>query len=79
MGLRGQRWLIWGIAVVLFVVLMVLTPAIKQSQSYHTFADRRNFFGAHPIPSVLSEDSSDGPFEGPSVGNLDCAVMYLRT
>lgn len=51
MGLRGQRWLIWGIAVVLFVVLMVLTPAIKQSQSYHTFADRRNFFG---IPNTLN-------------------------
>ncbi|XP_047338913.1 uncharacterized protein LOC124942443 [Impatiens glandulifera] len=40
----------WGVAIVCFVVLMVVTPAIPQSEKYHDFADKRVFFG---IPNTL--------------------------
>ncbi|KAL3382378.1 hypothetical protein AABB24_002095 [Solanum stoloniferum] len=35
----------WGIAIVCFIVLMIVTPAIPQSQEYHNFADQRKFLG----------------------------------
>lgn len=35
----------WGAAIVIFVVLMIVTPTIPQSQAYHDFADQRTFFG----------------------------------
>lgn len=35
----------WGVAIVCFVVLMIVTPAIPQSEAYHDFADQREFFG----------------------------------
>lgn len=41
----------WGVAILCFVVLMIVTPAIPQSQAYHDFADQRNFFG---IPNALN-------------------------
>ncbi|KAI7992988.1 hypothetical protein LOK49_LG12G00182 [Camellia lanceoleosa] len=41
----------WGVAVLCFVVLMIVTPAIPQSQEYHNFADKREFFG---IPNTLN-------------------------
>lgn len=41
----------WGVAILCFVVLMIVTPAIPQSQAYHDFADQRNFFG---IPNTLN-------------------------
>lgn len=44
---RGARVAGWGVAALVFVVLMLVTPKIPQSQKYHQFADRRNFFGEH--------------------------------
>lgn len=35
----------WGAATVIFLVLMIVTPTIPQSQAYHDFADQRTFFG----------------------------------
>ncbi|CAH8347502.1 unnamed protein product [Eruca vesicaria subsp. sativa] len=37
-------------ATVIFLVLMIVTPTIPQSQAYHAFADQRSFFG---IPNAL--------------------------
>lgn len=34
----------WVAAIVIFVVLMIVTPAIPQSQEYHDFADQRTLF-----------------------------------
>ncbi|KAL3692087.1 hypothetical protein R1sor_005738 [Riccia sorocarpa] len=48
---RDQKVIWWGVALFVFVVLMVVTPKIPQDQSYHNFADRRNFFG---IPNTLN-------------------------
>ncbi|CAK8530178.1 unnamed protein product [Lathyrus sativus] len=39
-----------AVALICFVVLMILTPSIPQSQDYHNFADQRTFFG---IPNAL--------------------------
>lgn len=42
----------WGVAIVIFIVLMIVTPAIPQSEEYHNFADQRElFFG---IPNTLN-------------------------
>ncbi|XP_059435082.1 uncharacterized protein LOC132168032 [Corylus avellana] len=41
----------WGVAILCFVVLMIVTPAIPQSEAYHDFADKREFFG---IPNTLN-------------------------
>ncbi|PON36510.1 Ceramidase [Parasponia andersonii] len=51
--MRKRTIYIWGVAVlsVSFLVLMILTPPIPQSQSYHLFADTRRFFG---IPNTLN-------------------------
>lgn len=43
--------LAWGVAIVCFLVLMLVTPAIPQSQEYHNFADQREYFG---IPNALN-------------------------
>ena len=37
--------LVWGVAILCFIVLMVVTPKIPQSEQYHDFADQREFFG----------------------------------
>ncbi|KAL6184130.1 hypothetical protein ACLB2K_045534 [Fragaria x ananassa] len=47
----------WGVAILCFVVLMIVTPAIPQSQAYHDFADQRHFFGLvlfSGIPNTLN-------------------------
>ncbi|KAH0988684.1 hypothetical protein GBA52_000167 [Prunus armeniaca] len=41
----------WGVAILSFVVLMIVTPAIPQSEAYHDFADQREFLG---IPNTLN-------------------------
>ncbi|KAH0451523.1 hypothetical protein IEQ34_018822 [Dendrobium chrysotoxum] len=42
----------WGVAIVIFLVLMIVTPSIPQSEEYHNFADQRKlFFG---IPNTLN-------------------------
>lgn len=45
----------WGVAIVIFVVLMIVTPSIPQSEEYHDFADQRElFFGIPNTLNVLS-------------------------
>ncbi|KAG6488913.1 hypothetical protein ZIOFF_050168 [Zingiber officinale] len=52
-AMRGSRKLYaWGAAIVIFVVLMIVTPAIPQSQEYHDFADQRELFLG--IPNTLN-------------------------
>lgn len=43
--MRKRTALAWGVAILCFVVLMLVTPAIPQSQEYHDFADKREFVG----------------------------------
>lgn len=43
--MRKQAVYSWGAAIVCFLVLMIVTPAIPQSQQYHDFADKREFLG----------------------------------
>lgn len=42
---HGRTVLAWGVAVLCFVVLMIVTPKIPQSEEYHNFADQREFLG----------------------------------
>ncbi|KAI3951571.1 hypothetical protein MKX01_018687 [Papaver californicum] len=42
---------IWGISILCFVVLMVVTPVYPQDETYHDFADHRTFLG---IPNMLN-------------------------
>ncbi|CAM8975286.1 hypothetical protein QQ045_030843 [Rhodiola kirilowii] len=44
----------WIVAIICFLVLMIVTPSIPQSQEYHDFADQRNFFGIPNALNVLS-------------------------
>ncbi|KAG5548671.1 hypothetical protein RHGRI_014126 [Rhododendron griersonianum] len=41
--MKKQTLLAWGVAILCFVVLMIVTPAIHQSEAYHDFADQREF------------------------------------
>lgn len=43
--MRKRTVYAWAVALVCFIVLMIVTPAIPQSQEYHDFADKRKFFG----------------------------------
>lgn len=43
--MRKRTAIAWGVAILCFVVLMLVTPAIPQSQEYHDFADKREFLG----------------------------------
>jgi len=44
-----NKWLAWAVAAVIFVVLMLVTPAIPQNEDYHDFADQRTLFlGRYP-------------------------------
>ncbi|KAK4485240.1 hypothetical protein RD792_007870 [Penstemon davidsonii] len=43
--MKKRTALAWGVAIICFVVLMLITPAIPQSEEYHDFADQRNYFG----------------------------------
>ncbi|CAI9103847.1 OLC1v1002420C1 [Oldenlandia corymbosa var. corymbosa] len=47
----GRPALIWIVAIFSFIVLMIVTPKIPQSEAYHNFADQRIFFG---IPNMLN-------------------------
>ncbi|KAK1348056.1 Senescence associated protein 18 [Heracleum sosnowskyi] len=46
-----KEYIAWGVAVLCFILLMLITPAIPQSQEYHDFADQRQFLG---IPNALN-------------------------
>lgn len=48
--MRNRTAAAWGVAIVCFVVLMLVTPKIPQSQEYHDFADQREFFGNFTCP-----------------------------
>ncbi|KAG8053862.1 hypothetical protein GUJ93_ZPchr0001g33185 [Zizania palustris] len=39
-----KKWVAWAVAVAIFVVLMLVTPAIPQNEDYHNFADQRRLF-----------------------------------
>ncbi|KAL2460503.1 senescence associated protein 18 [Abeliophyllum distichum] len=49
--MRKRTAAVWGVAIVCFVVLMLVTPTIPQSQEYHDFADKREVLG---IPNTLN-------------------------
>ncbi|KAJ3683240.1 hypothetical protein LUZ60_013467 [Juncus effusus] len=50
--MENRKWIGSVAAVVIFLVLMVVTPKIPQSEEYHDFADQRDlFFG---IPNTLN-------------------------
>ncbi|KAI8555096.1 hypothetical protein RHMOL_Rhmol05G0147800 [Rhododendron molle] len=49
--MKKRTLLAWGVAILCFVALMIVTPAIPQSEAYHDFADQREFFG---IPNTLN-------------------------
>ncbi|RLM60411.1 uncharacterized protein C2845_PM14G12140 [Panicum miliaceum] len=49
---RKKKWLAWAVAAVIFVVLMLVTPAIPQNEDYHDFADQRTLFLG--IPNTLN-------------------------
>eukprot|EP00249_Psilotum_nudum_P016151 c25681_g1_i1 orf=250-1152(-) len=51
---KEHKTLVWGVALASFVLLMLVTPRIPQSQAYHRFADRRNFFGVPNTLNVIS-------------------------
>ncbi|KAL1568862.1 hypothetical protein AAHA92_00416 [Salvia divinorum] len=52
--MRKRTATAWGIAILCFVVLMLVTPAIPQSQEYHNFADQREFLGIPNFLNVIS-------------------------
>ncbi|KAL0422283.1 UNVERIFIED_CONTAM: hypothetical protein Slati_3251200 [Sesamum latifolium] len=70
--MRKRTVLAWGVAIVCFVVLMLVTPAIPQSQEYHDFADQREFFG---IPNTLNV-ISNFPFF--IVGLIGLVLCYYK-
>ncbi|KAF7065110.1 hypothetical protein CFC21_071274 [Triticum aestivum] len=39
-----KKWVAWAAAAAIFVVLMLVTPAIPQDKDYHDFADQRVLF-----------------------------------
>ncbi|KAL3820460.1 hypothetical protein ACJIZ3_006365 [Penstemon smallii] len=49
--MKKRTALAWGVAIICFVVQMLITSAIPQSEEYHDFADQRSYFG---IPNTLN-------------------------
>ncbi|XP_051228472.1 uncharacterized protein [Lolium perenne] len=47
-----KKWVAWAAAAAIFVVLMLVTPAIPQDEDYHDFADQRSLFLG--IPNTLN-------------------------
>ncbi|KAL7157302.1 hypothetical protein ABFS83_02G068700 [Erythranthe nasuta] len=70
--MRKRTALVWGVAIVCFVVLMLVTPAIPQSQEYHDFADQREFIG---IPNALNVISN---FPFLVVGVIGLVLCYYK-
>ncbi|XP_071935874.1 uncharacterized protein [Coffea arabica] len=64
--------LVWGVAILCFIVLMVVTPKIPQSEQYHDFADQREFFG---IPNMLNVVSNFPFFV---IGAIGLILCYYR-
>ncbi|KAJ1704181.1 hypothetical protein LUZ63_003960 [Rhynchospora breviuscula] len=71
--MEKKRWIAAGAALVIFVVLMVVTPKIPQAEEYHDFADQRKlFFG---IPNTLNVISNIPFF---FVGIVGLVLCYWR-
>ncbi|XP_022896960.1 uncharacterized protein LOC111410715 [Olea europaea var. sylvestris] len=70
--MRNRAAAAWGVAIVCFVVLMLVTPKIPQSQEYHDFADQREFFG---IPNTLNVISN---FPFLIIGLIGLILCYFR-
>ncbi|RAL44951.1 hypothetical protein DM860_003710 [Cuscuta australis] len=70
--MRRRTIAIWGVAILCFVVLMIATPTISQSQEYHDFADQRKFFG---IPNALNVISN---FPFLVIGLIGLVLCYYR-
>lgn len=64
--------LVWGVAILCFIVLMIVTPKIPQSEEYHDFADQREFFG---IPNMLNVVSNFPFFV---IGAIGLILCYYR-
>ncbi|KAK9929255.1 hypothetical protein M0R45_026359 [Rubus argutus] len=52
--MKKRTLYVWGVAILCFLVLMLVTPAIPQSQAYHDFADQREFFRSIPSLSLVT-------------------------
>ncbi|CAI9770122.1 unnamed protein product [Fraxinus pennsylvanica] len=70
--MRKRATAAWGVAIVCFVVLMLVTPKIPQSQEYHDFADQREVFG---IPNTLNVISN---FPFLIIGLIGLILCYYR-
>ncbi|KAF3337293.1 Ceramidase [Carex littledalei] len=71
--MEKSRWIAWGAALVIFGVLMVVTPKIPQSEEYHDFADQRKLlFG---IPNTLNVISNIPFF---FVGIIGLVLCYWK-
>ncbi|KAK6240967.1 hypothetical protein SCA6_006356 [Theobroma cacao] len=70
--MRRRTVYAWGVAILSFVVLMIVTPAIPQSQEYHDFADQREFFG---IPNTLNVVSN---FPFLVIGVVGLVLCYYK-
>ncbi|XP_065635689.1 uncharacterized protein LOC112015901 [Quercus suber] len=70
--MRKRTVYAWLVAIVCFVVLMIVTPAIPQNEAYHDFADTREFFG---IPNTLNVVSN---FPFLVIGVIGLVLRYYR-
>uniref|UniRef100_A0A2P2JU46 Uncharacterized protein LOC107427839 n=1 Tax=Rhizophora mucronata TaxID=61149 RepID=A0A2P2JU46_RHIMU len=70
MMMKKRTAIVWGVAILCFVVLMVVTPSIPQSQAYHDFADQRLFIG---IPNALNVVSN---FPFLVIGLIGLVLLY---
>ncbi|EOX98067.1 Senescence associated gene 18 isoform 2, partial [Theobroma cacao] len=74
--MRRRTVYAWGVAILSFVVLMIVTPAIPQSQEYHDFADQREFFVAFSgIPNTLNVVSN---FPFLVIGVVGLVLCYYK-
>ncbi|ONK58224.1 uncharacterized protein A4U43_C09F9830 [Asparagus officinalis] len=68
-----SKYYAWAAAIAIFIVLMIVTPSIPQSQDYHDFADQRTlFFG---IPNTLNVISN---FPFLIVGMIGLILCHYR-
>ncbi|KAL8143340.1 hypothetical protein V2J09_016372 [Rumex salicifolius] len=70
--MRRRTVYVSAVAILCFVVLMIITPAIPQSEAYHDFADQRGFFG---IPNFLNVISN---FPFLVIGLIGLILCYHR-
>ncbi|CAD6227998.1 unnamed protein product [Miscanthus lutarioriparius] len=66
---RKKKWVAWAVAAAIFVVLMLVTPAIPQDEAYHDFADQRTLF--------LDSKHSDSNLAASSQGELWSWTLFF--